>query len=320
MAIRPLTFDGFTGQGNVVKQLKIAVKASLIRDEAMMHCAFAGPPGLGKTTLANIIANELDGKLVTAIASCIKTPDDLLGLFQQIDRPNTVIFLDEVEKLKRNLTELLHTALEDRTLTIRRKTSVGEVIDTIKLPPFTMVCATNYLGELPRPFLDRFGLKFTFEEYSANEIESVLINYGKKARVPFSRGAVKKLAAVSRGVPRIAISLFERASDLALAEPVEYHKNRSVINTKVVENTLELAGIGPLGLNRLDYKILKYLNTAGRAVGISTISSAVYEEAVSVEMAEEYLIREVLIIRTPSGRIITDKGKQFLAQYKKELS
>jgi Holliday junction DNA helicase RuvB len=304
--VRPTKLKEFLGQKHIVEQVAIAVKASEAQDEPFPHMAMGGPPGLGKTTLAKIIADEMGGSLVSRIASAITTPEDLINLFSEINQLNTIIFLDEIEQLDRKLTELLHTALEDQTFSA--KLSSGQTVNT-DLPEFTMIGATNYLGELPRPFLDRFRIHVNFEPYSNDEIYDIIVQAVKRKRARVTKDAAREISLRSRGVPRIAIRYLENAVDVAMAlTKYEY------VTKKCVEEMFRIHRIDHMGLNDLDRRILTYLQVSDKPVGLKTLSQGVDEDASTVELSEGYLVRAGLISKGARGREITNKGIEHIKE------
>lgn len=304
--VRPTKLSDFIGQENIVKQVNIAVKSAKAKDVPFPHMAMGGPPGLGKTTLAKIVANEMEGELVSRIASAITTPEDLVQLFSQIQDLNTIIFLDEIEQLDRHLTELLHTALEDGVFTA--KLGSGETVST-ELPEFTLVGATNYLGELPHPFIDRFRIQVNFEPYDCENIYKIIVGAVKKMQIKTTKDAAQMIATRSRGVPRVAIRYLENALDVALAYEDKYHKT---ITTSCVKEMLNVHRIDDIGLTELDRRILKFLMQNEKPVGLKTLSQGVDEDKSTIEFSEGYMVRLGFINKTAKGRIITDKGKQHL--------
>jgi holliday junction DNA helicase RuvB len=308
--VRPKKLDDFLGQKNIVEQIDIALRSSLYRQnkgeyEVFPHTIMGGPPGLGKTTLASIIANEMDGHIISCISSAITKPEDLQELFLQIENPNTIIFLDEIEQLDRKLSELLHTALEDGVFSAK----INNKAVRMPLPKFTMIGATNYLGELPRPFLDRFRIQVNFEPYNTNEIFQIIVNAIKKMKLRATENAAKEIALRSRGIPRIAIRYLENARDVAIAkDEFEY------ITTKCVLKMFNIHRIDSIGLNDLDRRILKYLKELNKAVGIKALAQGIDEDDSTIEFSEGYLVRSGFVIRGLKGREITEKGINHLKE------
>jgi len=309
--VRPQKIKDFLGQKSVVQQTFIAMKASKSLDNPFPHMLMGGPPGLGKTTLAQIIANEMDGVLISRIATAISTPEDLLHLFESIEQLNTIIFIDEIEQLDRKITELLHTAMEDFTFSAKLKD--GKNIN-IELPEFTLMGATNYLGELPRPFLDRFKIKVNFEPYSEDEIYTILVGAVKKLKINATVDGVREIASRSRGVPRIAIGYLEAARDVSIAYEDEFDR---MLSSSCAIRSFEVSEIDHLGLNDLDRRILNYLESSEKPVGLKTLSQAVNEDSSTIELSESYLVRTRLIEKTARGRSITEEGKNHLERVEK---
>jgi len=305
--VRPKKLNDFLGQPHIVEQVTIAVKACVAQDQPFPHMAMGGPPGLGKTTLASIIANELDGVIVSRIASAITKPEDLLSLFAEIKQLNTIIFLDEIEQLDRKLTELLHTALEDGVFSA--KLSNGKSVN-INLPEFTLMGATNYLGELPRPFLDRFRIQVNFEPYSHDEIYKIVVGAVRKLRYKATEDAAKEISVRSRGVPRIAIRYLENADDVSVA----LEKYNNVITRDCVLKMFKIHRIDNRGLTDLDRRILAYLRESEKPVGLKTLSQGVDEDDSTVELSEGYLVRSGLVTKGARGRSITERGIQHLKE------
>lgn len=308
--VRPTKLKDFLGQSNIVEQVEIAVKACTKKDEPFPHMAMGGPPGLGKTTLAKIIANEMNGVLVSRIASAITQPEDLLNLFSEIEHLNTIIFLDEIEQLDRKLTELLHTALEDGVFSA--KLNNGKSV-SVNLPEFTMIGATNYLGELPRPFLDRFRIQVNFEPYSNDEIYQIIVGAVKKMKIKATKNAAKEIALRSRGVPRIAIRYLENAEDVSIAK----QQFDGVITRECVLKMFEVHRIDHIGLTDLDRRILNYLNDREKPVGLKTLSQGVDEDNSTIELSEGYLVRAGLVTKGARGREITSDGVKHLKEVNK---
>jgi len=309
--VRPQKITDFLGQTSIVEQVNVASKAAKIRDKSFPHMIMGGPPGLGKTTLASIIANEMDGVLISRIATAISKPEDLVELFASIESLNTIIFIDEIEQLDRKITELLHTAMEDFTFTAKLKG--GNIVNT-NIPEFTLMGATNYLGELPRPFLDRFKLKVNFEPYSCEEIYTIIVGAVKKLRIKATKDGVRALSLRSRGVPRIAIRYLEGARDVALAYQEQYNQ---IVSVSSVDRMFKINEIDDLGLIDLDRRILEYLENSGKPVGLKTISQGVNEDDSTVELSESYLVRTGLLLKTTRGRTITEKGKLHMREVEK---
>jgi len=305
--VRPQTLNDFLGQPHIVEQVEIAVKACQRQEQPFPHMAMGGPPGLGKTTLAKIIANELGGVLVSRIASAITKPEDLLNLFVEIKQLNTIIFLDEIEQLDRKLTELLHTALEDGVFTA--KLSDGRSVN-MKLPEFSMMGATNYLGELPRPFLDRFRIQVNFEPYTTDEIYRIVVGAVSKLNMKVTEDGAKEISLRSRGVPRIAIRYLENSDDVSVAK----EKFEGVVSRACVLKMFDVYRIDHMGLTDLDRRILTYLMENGKPVGLKTLSQGIDEDDSTIEFTEGYLVRSGLVSKCTRGREITERGIEHLKE------
>jgi len=307
--IRPKTINDFLGQTSIVEQVKIASASAMERDQCFPHMIMGGPPGLGKTTLAQIVANEMGGVLISRIASAISKPEDLVDLFTQIEQPNTIIFIDEMEQLKRKISELLHTAMEDGKFTA--KLEDGRVIN-VDLPEFTLMGATNYLGELARPFLDRFKIQVNFEPYSHDEINQIVVGAVQKLRLRATKDAAREIALRSRGVPRISIRFLENARDVSLAYKDEFN---SVITSACVQKMFDVHEVDDMGLTDLDRRILEFLAKYEKPIGIKALAQGVNEDISTVELAEGYLVRIGMVLRTARGREITEYGTEHINQY-----
>ena len=309
--VRPQKIKDFLGQKSIVQRAFIEMKASKALDHPFPHMLMGGPPGLGKTTLAQIIANEMDGTLISRIATAITTPEDLIDLFSSIEELNTIIFIDEIEQLDRKITELLHTAMEDFKFTAKLKNDKNVNID---LPEFTLMGATNYLGELPRPFLDRFKIKVNFEPYSEDEIYTILVGAVKKLKIQATKDGVREIASRSRGVPRIAIGYLEAARNVSIAYENEFDR---MLSLSCAKRSFDVSEIDFLGLTDLDRRILNYLENSDKPVGLKTLSQGVNEDDSTIELSESYLVRTRMIEKTTRGRTITEDGKTHLRKVEK---
>jgi Holliday junction DNA helicase RuvB len=332
-AYRPQTLDGFVGQSHFKEKVSLIIKASLLMDSPMPHILMDGPPGLGKTTLARILSNSTENRFFPYNAASIKTckfmedmakwmapltakayGDDMERLPGVMSCGFPIVFLDEVERLDKGVMEQLHTALESRVLTMRKMNPYGgSKTVTVKLPHFTMVAATNYAGSIPKPFLDRFQEKLTFEAYSDADMETIVSNAAREMGIPLADGVPAMLAARSRGVPRLAVATFlpALARIMAVARPDGCGKTA---NSVAVEKMFSLEGVDRRGLTRQDQAYLRFLHRSERPVGLDAACRAVDADKRTVDtVVEPWLTRLGFIMRTAQGRVITDAGRAHLA-------
>jgi Holliday junction DNA helicase RuvB len=322
---RPQKLENFVGQQHMLSELKVALSSSLKRSSSFPHTLMFGPPGLGKTTLAGIIANEMSVPFVSVMGTNIKTCEDLEALLVKIPRKGhdeygkkipgeeivpTVIFIDEIDNLKMSIMTLLHSVLEDGQITLRRRKE--GVVQDVKcwIPSFTLIGATNYMGTLPKPLSDRFKITLRFEAYDNEDIEKVIRFSAEQLGSHIDDDAVNILAERSRGVPRLANSFLDATIAVSYANDRE-----GVITLEDVNEMFSMKHVDCLGLTLLDRQVLKYLSGLSKPVGLKSVSQAVDEDAKTVENTiEPWLLRQGLIIRTPQGREITDEGRQHLGR------
>ncbi len=312
--LRPLKFEDFRGQKKVVENLKIFVQATRQRKEPLDHVLLHGPPGLGKTTLAHIIARELDVGIKITSGPVLDKPGDLAGLLTSLEK-NDVLFIDEIHRLSPVVEEYLYSAMEDYRIDIIIDKGPGARTVRLDLNPFTMIGATTRSGLLTHPLRARFGIRFLLEYYPAEIIRKILIRSARLLKVDVYEDAATELASRSRGTPRIANALLRRVRDFAQV------KGDGRIDTNITKYALEAMNIDRHGLDEMDNRILSTIieKYKGGPVGISTISTAVGEDAGTLEeVYEPFLIKEGYIKRTPRGRMATEmaythlgvKGKQ----------
>ena len=307
-SIRPKKFEDYVGQTNVTENLKVYIEASKMRQEPLDHVLFYGPPGLGKTTLAGIIANEMGVDLRVTSGPAISRAADLAAILSNLNKGD-VLFIDEIHRLNRSVEEVLYSAMEDFALDI--VTGKGPAAHSIRipLPKFTLVGATTRAGSLSAPLRDRFGVLAKFELYNVNELSQIVHRTASILNVEIKDDAAELIASRSRGTPRVANRLLKRIRDFAQVQ------NLSVIDTSIVNTSLEALGIDELGLEDLDRKILDLIinKFKGGPVGIDTIAASLGEERVTIEDAyEPYLMQEGLLARTPKGRVVTDLAYRHL--------
>lgn len=306
--IRPLTLDEYIGQSEVKENLAIFIKAALMRDEPLDHTLLYGPPGLGKTTLANIIANELHSNIKTSSGPAIEKAGDLASLLSSLE-PGDVLFIDEIHRMPRFIEEILYSAMEDFTLDIMIGTDSTSHSVKIDLPPFTLIGATTRAGDLTSPLRDRFGIINKLNYYTEDELKAIAKRTGRVLNVNIDDDAASELARRSRGTPRIVNRLFRRVRDFALVE------GKSVIDKEVTSYALDKLKVDSLGLDETDYNLLKSIieKFNGGPVGIEAIASSIGEEQTTIEdVYEPYLLQIGLLKRTSRGRMVTDKAYKHL--------
>ena len=309
-ALRPLCFDDFNGQGKVVENLRIFVMAAKLRQEPLDHVLLHGPPGLGKTTLSNIIANELGVGFKLTSGPVLDKPGDLAGLLTGLE-PNDVLFIDEIHRLSPVVEEYLYSAMEDYRIDIMIDKGPSARSIQIDLNPFTLVGATTRSGLLTAPLRARFGINMHLEYYDAEVLTGIILRSAGILGVPCSTQAAEEIASRSRGTPRIANALLRRVRDFAQV------KGTGSIDTRIACYALEALHIDRYGLDEIDNKLLTTIidKFGGGPVGLSTIATAISEDAGTVEeVYEPFLIKEGFLNRTPRGREVTDLAYQHLGR------
>ena len=309
-ALRPLCFEDFSGQQKVVENLRIFVEAAKYRGEPLDHTLLHGPPGLGKTTLSNIIANELGVGFKLTSGPVLDKPGDLAGILTSLE-PNDVLFIDEIHRLSPIVEEYLYSAMEDYRIDIMIDKGPSARSIQIDLAPFTLVGATTRSGLLTAPLRARFGINMHLEYYDADTLKKIIMRSSTIMGVPIDTEAASEIASRSRGTPRIANALLRRVRDFAQV------KGNGRIDLKIARVALEALNIDRYGLDEIDNKILLTIidKFKGGPVGINTIATAVGEDAGTVEeVYEPFLIKEGFIKRTPRGREVTELAYNHLGR------
>ncbi len=311
-ALRPLSFDDFAGQDQVLENLKIFVEAANQRGEALDHTLFHGPPGLGKTTLAHILANELQVGIKVTSGPVIDKPGDLAGLLTNLEERD-VLFIDEIHRLSPIVEEYLYSAMEDYKIDIMIETGPNARTVQINLNPFTLIGATTRSGLLTSPMRARFGISSRLQYYTTELLSTILQRSADILNVPISLDAAIEIAGRSRGTPRIANALLRRVRDFAQI------KGNGKIDIEMAKYSLKALNVDAHGLDEMDNKILTTIidKFKGGPVGISTLATAVSENAETIEeVYEPFLIQQGFIFRTPRGREVTEAAYKHLGRIK----
>ena len=309
-ALRPLQFEDFSGQQKVVENLRVFVEAAKFRGEPLDHTLLHGPPGLGKTTLSNIIANELGVGFKITSGPVLDKPGDLAGLLTSLET-NDVLFIDEIHRLSPVVEEYLYSAMEDYRIDIMIDKGPAARSIQIDLSPFTLVGATTRSGLLTAPLRARFGINLHLEYYDAETLQRIITRSANILKVPIDAEAAGEIASRSRGTPRIANALLRRVRDFAQV------KGTGRIDTEIANFALEALNTDKYGLDEIDNKILLTIidKFKGGPVGITTIATAIGEDAGTVEeVYEPFLIKEGFIRRTPRGREVTELAYKHLGR------
>lgn len=309
VTLRPQYFSEYVGQVEMKENLAVFIASARKRKEPLDHVLLHGPPGLGKTTMANIIAREMGCSIRSTSGPVIEKQGDLAAILTSLE-PNHVLFIDEIHRMNRVIEEVLYSAMEDYTLDIM--IGQGPSARTIKLdiPHFTLIGATTRSGLLSTPLRERFGIPLHFDYYEPHELKEIIIRSAVILEVQLFEDAAMEIGRRSRGTPRIANRLLKRARDFADM------KTEGVITVEIVNETLSRLGIDQFGLDKLDRKLLRQIIDIheGGPVGLSTIAATVSEESDTIEeVVEPFLLKSGMIRRTPRGRVVTQKGYQHLA-------
>ena len=306
--IRPEVLDEYIGQTEVKENIRVFIEASKIRNEVLDHVLLYGPPGLGKTTLAYIIARELGVNIKTASGPSIEKSGDLAAILSTLE-PGDVLFIDEIHRMPRFIEEILYPAMEDFTLDIIIGNEGSARNIKIDLPPFTLVGATTRAGDLSSPIRDRFGIVAKLKFYTEEELSLIIKRTSRVLQMPISDEAALELARRSRGTPRIANRLFKRVRDFALVDKKEE------IDLEVMNKALDRLKVDKQGLDETDYQLLKAIieRFNGGPVGVEALASSIGEEVSTIEdVIEPYLLQEGYLKRTSRGRMVTPKAYKHL--------
>ena len=308
MAIRPVSLDEYVGQSEIKENLGVFIKSSVMRGETLDHILLYGPPGLGKTTLAYIIANELGTNIKTASGPSIEKSGDLAAILSTLEEGD-VLFIDEIHRIPRYIEEILYPAMEDFYLDIIVGSEGSSRNIKINLPHFTLVGATTRAGDLSSPLRDRFGIISKLNFYTEDELYQIIKRTSRVLDTPITDDAARELAKRSRGTPRIANRLFKRVRDFALVY------GDGIINREILDNSLDRLKVDKTGLDDTDYNLLLAIveRFNGGPVGLEALASSIGEEASTIEdVYEPYLLQQGYLKRTARGRVVTDKTYEYL--------
>lgn len=307
-SIRPELLDEYIGQSEVKENIRVFIEAAKLRNEPLDHVLLYGPPGLGKTTLAYIIARELGVNIKTASGPSIEKSGDLAAILSTLE-PGDVLFIDEIHRMPRYIEEILYPAMEDFSLDIIIGSEGNSRNIKIDLPPFTLVGATTRAGDLSGPLRDRFGIISKLKFYTKEELAAIIKRTSRVLMMPIDDDAANELASRSRGTPRIANRLFKRVRDFAIVD------GKEEIDLDITNKALDRLKVDKDGLDETDYQLLKAIieRFNGGPVGVDALASSIGEEVTTIEdVIEPYLLQEGYLKRTSRGRTVTDKAYQHL--------
>jgi Holliday junction DNA helicase RuvB len=308
VSLRPTSLQDYIGQSKIKDNLKVFMSAALKREEVLDHVLLYGPPGLGKTTLAHVIANEMKGNIKLVSGPSIEKTGDLAAILSTLN-PGDVLFIDEIHRLPRIVEEVLYSAMEDFKISVVIGKDASARSVTLDLPPFTLVGATTRAGDLSAPLRDRFGIVLKLDYYQNDEIQQILERTSRVYQFPIEKAAVFELTLRSRGTPRVANRLFKRIRDFATIS------EKQIITDKIAIKALEALQVDTLGLDTVDIRYLRGIieRFKGGPVGLEAIAAAIGEEVMTLEdVCEPYLLQIGMINRTPRGRVALERAYKHL--------
>ncbi len=304
---RPKSLKEFIGHEQLKDSLRIAIEASLYRKECLDHLLFYGQPGLGKTTLALLMANEMRTKCKITNASAIERPRDIMGLLLGL-KEKEILFIDEIHRLNKLTEEILYSAMEDYKLDLTVGANRGTRSRSISLPQFTLIGATTKVGSISSPLRDRFGISHKINLYSLTELKDIISSFASTLDITLNKQASLRIANCSRGTPRIALRLLKRVRDYS-----QVIENSNIINEALVQKVLKYQNIDNYGLDETDRKFINLLYINSRPMGLDSIAAGLNEDSSMLELVvEPYLLQLGFISRTPRGRILNPLGEEYI--------